>query len=70
VAQTESRPEVRPRISPAQAAAIAQKRHGGKVMNVNAQQSGGTVVYRVRILQDSGHMRTVTVNGETGAILN
>ena len=71
LAQNDSRPpEVRPRISSARAAAIVQQRYGGKVMNVSARQSGGTVIYRVKILQSSGHMRTVSVNGETGAILN
>lgn len=64
----EERP--RARISASQAAAIVAKRYGGKVMNVSTRQSGGGVIYGVKILQNSGHMRTVNVDGQTGAILN
>ena len=58
------------RISASQAAALVQQRYGGKVMNVSTRQSGNGVVYGVKILQNSGHMRTVNVDGQTGAILN
>ena len=64
----EERP--RARISASQAAAIVQQRYGGKVMNVSTRQSGNGVIYGVKILQNSGHMRTVNVDGQTGAILN
>ena len=60
----------RARISASQAAAIVQQRYGGKVMNVSTRQTGNGVVYGVKILQNSGHMRTVSVDGQTGAILN
>ena len=64
----EERP--RARISASQAAAIVQQRYGGKVMTVSTRQSGNGVIYGVKILQNSGHMRTVNVDGQTGAILN
>lgn len=64
----EERP--RARVSASQAASIVQQRYGGKVMNVSTRQSGNGVVYGVKILQTSGHMRTVNVDGQTGAILN
>ncbi len=68
-ARAESRPEQRPRISAGQAAAIVQRRFGGQVVDVDTVQSGGRVIYRVRILQDDGRVRTVRVNGETGEIM-
>lgn len=69
--QPERRQEqARARISAAQAAALVEQRYGGKVMGVQTRQSGGGVVYSVKILQSSGHMRTVNVDGQSGAILN
>jgi len=58
------------RISAAQAAELVQRQVGGKVMGVQTQTVNGTVIYSVKILQASGHMRTVNVNGQTGAIMN
>src|SRR5690606_38315245 len=34
------------------------------------RQSSSGIIYGVKILQTSGHMRTVNVDGQTGAILN
>lgn len=70
-AQAERRQEqARPRISASQAASLVEQRIGGKVMNVQTRQGNGRVTYSVKILQSSGHMRTVNVDGQTGAILN
>ncbi|TVZ37803.1 hypothetical protein P886_2148 [Alteromonadaceae bacterium 2753L.S.0a.02] len=44
-------------ISKSQAAAIAQKKHGGKVLSVSREGD----VYRVKLLQDSGRVKIVTV---------
>ncbi len=66
----ERRDEQRARISAAQAANIVEQRYGGKVMGVQTRQGRNGVVYSVKILQSSGHMRTVNVDGQTGAILN
>jgi uncharacterized membrane protein YkoI len=60
----------RARISASQAAAMVEQRYGGKVMNVQARQGNSGVIYSVKILQSSGHMRTVNVDGQSGAILN
>jgi uncharacterized membrane protein YkoI len=46
-----------PQRSARDAAAIAQARHGGKVLKVTRQGNG----YRVRLLQDDGRVITVTV---------
>lgn len=45
-------------ISKGEAAAIAQRKHGGKVLNVSRQGS----VYRVKLLLDSGRVKIVTVS--------
>lgn len=57
-------------ITAAQAADRAQRQFGGKVMGVQTRSVNGAVVYSVKILQPSGHMRIVNVNGQTGAIMN
>ncbi|MBE8716543.1 PepSY domain-containing protein [Cellvibrio polysaccharolyticus] len=57
-------------LSAAEAADRVQRQIGGKVMGVQTRQSNGTTVYSVKILQSSGHMRTVNVNAQTGAIMN
>lgn len=44
-------------LSPQQAAARAQARHGGKVLKVTRQGKG----YRVRLLLDNGRVITVNV---------
>lgn len=62
--------EPRARISQQQAAAIVQQQYAGKVMNVTTYKRKGSIIHGVKILQNSGHMRTVKVDGQTGAILN
>lgn len=44
-------------LSKSEAAAIAQRKHGGKVLNVSRSGS----VYRVKLLLDSGRVKIVTV---------
>lgn len=60
----------RANISAPQAAAIVQQQYGGKVMNVTTHKRSGRIIHGVKILQNSGHMRTVNVDAQTGAILN
>ena len=60
----------RARVSASQAAALVEQHYGGRVMNVQTRQTNGGVIYSVKILQSSGHMRTVNVDGQSGAILN
>lgn len=69
-AQPERRDQARARISASQAAALVQRQYGGKVMNVQTRNSNGGVIYSVKILSSSGHMRTVNVDGQSGSILN
>ncbi|GAB1265715.1 hypothetical protein NBRC116493_02150 [Aurantivibrio infirmus] len=50
-------------ISKAEAAEIAQKRHGGKVLSVDTKKTESGVQYRVKLLLDNGRIRTVTIKG-------
>lgn len=68
--EPERQERARARISASEAAQIVAQRYGGKVMNVQTRQGNGGVIYSVKILQSSGHMRTVNVDGQSGAILN
>ncbi|MFZ1711468.1 MAG: hypothetical protein WAT53_00175 [Nitrosomonas sp.] len=56
----------RTRISPQEAAVIVQQSIGGRVLSVNMDSSG----YRVKILNNKGHIQIVTVDVLSGAILS
>lgn len=58
------------RFSPAQAAALVQKQFGGKILKVDTFERGGRVIYRVKILQEDGRIRTLNVDGQSGKVLN
>lgn len=53
-----------PSITKSQAARAAQKKHGGKVLNV--ARAGNN--YRVKLLKDSGKVVIVMVDGKTGSV--
>lgn len=53
-------------ISPQEAAAIAQRAIGGRVLSVNRDSSH----YRIKILNDKGHIQVVTVDAGSGAVLS
>jgi len=55
------------RISRHQAATIARGSAGGRVLSIGLQ-GGSRPVYRVKVLTRSGRVRTVTVDGRTGAV--
>ncbi len=48
------------------AAEAAVRAFGGKVLSVDKESSNGRVVYRVKLLQDGGRIRIVTIDGNTG----
>lgn len=58
-----------PRLSPADAANLVHQRTGGQVMSVSTRQAKSGTVYGVKIL-NSGRMRVVHVDGNTGDMLN
>ena len=55
-------------ISEGQAAAIAKSQHGGKVLSVSKSNNNGRVIYRVKLLLDSGRVIIVSVDGQTGRV--
>lgn len=57
-------------IAAADAAEIVRRQYGGRVMGVKTLQRDGRVIYQVRILQDDGRMRTISVDGHSGKISN
>lgn len=57
------------RLSPAQAAALVQKHFGGRVLKVDAFEHGGRIIYRVKILQQDGRIRTINVDSQSGKVL-
>ena len=51
-------------MSSGQAAASAQSRHGGKVLNVRKVSSkDGKTTYKVKLLLKGGRVKTITVSG-------
>lgn len=57
-----------PAITPAQAADLVRRTTGGQVMGVNSQRTESGVVYGVKVL-NSGRMRVIHVDGQTGRII-
>lgn len=53
-------------ISPQEAAAIVQRSVGGRILSISRESSR----YRVKILNDNGHIQIVTVDVHSGAILS
>lgn len=58
-----------PKITPAQAAELVRRSTGGQVMGVNRLRTDAGVVYGVKVL-NSGRMRVVRVDGQTGQIMS
>jgi uncharacterized membrane protein YkoI len=58
-----------PKITPAQAAELVRRSTGGQVMGVNRLRTDTGVVYGVKVL-NSGRMRIVRVDGQTGQIMS
>jgi len=50
--------------SPKQAAQLAQRRFGGKVLKVQVQKTG----YRVKLIKKSGHIIVISVDAKSGRI--
>lgn len=50
--------------SPTQAAQLAQRRFGGKILKVQTQKSG----YKVKLIKNNGHIISVFVNAKSGKI--
>lgn len=58
------------RLTVDQAVRIAKRAVRGRVLSAERIDSLGPLVYRVKVLLDSGRVRTVYVDGETGDIID
>ncbi len=58
-----------PRLSPADAANLVRDKMGGQVMSVSTKRNPSGTIYGVKIL-NSGRMRVILVDGQTGQLLN
>lgn len=62
VEDTQLRPsQLRSSLSSREAVSIAERRYGGRAVSVRQIQSGGSVAYKVRILQDNGKIKNVII---------
>ncbi len=57
------------KISLDEAVSIARTRYGGKVIGAQTRRNKGRAVHHVKLLSDSGQVRTVKIDGESGRIL-
>jgi uncharacterized membrane protein YkoI len=59
----------KPRISAAQAAELVRRETGGQIMSVSTRQGANGTIYGVKVL-NSGRMKVIQVDGQTGQLLN
>jgi hypothetical protein len=55
-------------ISIPQAVKLVQERYRGKVVRTDTRQEGGHTIYIMRVLSDTGLVRTVRVDADEGTI--
>lgn len=46
-----------------QASRMVINQHGGRVLSAKVKEDNGKVVYRIKILDSAGHVRTISVAG-------
>jgi uncharacterized membrane protein YkoI len=56
------------KVTLAQAVATAEKSRGGKAMNAGLEAAHGRVVYEIMIVLETGSVRKVTVDPQSGAL--
>lgn len=56
-------------IGPDQAAAVARKVTGGRVLAVTPAKRHGAVVYKVRVLLPDGRVRVVIIDAKSGRVV-
>jgi len=55
-------------ISQDEAVAMVREQTGGKVLRVDRQVEGETIVYRIRVLKPDGRLREYRVDATTGRV--
>lgn len=66
----EQRPGSSPVLSINDAASRAQNRFGGQVISISPAEQDGRRGYRVKILLDSGRVKTLFVESRTGDVID
>lgn len=61
--------EPEPKLSPSDAASVAQRHTEGQVMNVKKVKEEEKTLYGVKVLQKNGRMSTVNVDANSGNIV-
>jgi len=56
-------------VSMEQAVKMTEQRYHARVVKAQTQKDDGRTVYVLRLLDDSGHVRTVRVDAATGSVL-
>jgi len=56
------------RIDSSAAARAVERATGGRVLSVDQAERNGRVQYRVKVLLREGRVKTMTVDGQTGAV--
>ena len=56
-------------VSMEQAVKMTEQRYHARVVKAQAQKDDGHTVYVLRVLDDSGHVRTVRVDAAPGSVL-
>lgn len=61
--------EPEPRLTPSEAATVAQRHTDGQVMNVRKLKEDEKTLYGVKVLQKNGRMSTVNVDANSGNVV-
>jgi uncharacterized membrane protein YkoI len=56
-------------VSMEEAVKMTEQLYHARVVKAEAQKDGGHTVYVLRVLDDSGHVRTVRVDAASGAVM-
>ena len=56
-------------VSMEQAVKMTEQRYNARVVKAQTQKDDGRTVYVLRLLDDSGHVRTVRVDAATGSVM-
>ena len=68
-AQDVPRPSASPALSLDQAVRLVEHRYQGRVVRAETESADGRTLYLLRVLDDGGHVRSVRVDADSGAVL-
>ncbi|MBI5277470.1 MAG: PepSY domain-containing protein [Burkholderiales bacterium] len=56
-------------VSRDEAAGVAQRQTGGRVLSVDRAEAGGRAVWRVKVVTPRGDVRIILVDADSGRVL-